>query len=128
MDFPSVINRIDIFACSLNSLIAVSFFVIAMVDRRRCFNASIVLSCNTALGIFLFSFTNTAMAVYMFLWDHDSLLNVDNPCPIRAFFHHSPIASIHHAFILQAIEKYCKTLQIRMLRTRLRQVCFVSIQ
>ena len=128
MDLPSVINRIDLFACSLNSLIATSFFVITIVDRRRCFNFPTLLSCNTALGIFLFSVTNIAMAVYMFLWDHESIVNVDNLCPIRAFFHHSTIASIHHAFILQAIEKYCKILQIRLLHTRIRQIFFISIQ
>jgi glycerol uptake facilitator-like aquaporin len=38
------------------------------------------------------------------------------------------MSSIHHAFILQAIEKYCKILQIRLLHTRIHQVGFISIQ
>jgi hypothetical protein len=128
MDFPSVINLIDMGACCTNSLIAIIFLSIAIVDRRRCFNFSTLLSCNTALAIFLFSMTNISMSAYMFMWDKQPIPNEDSLCAIRAYFHHSAIAAIHHAFFLQAIEKYFKIRQIRHLNTRVRQLCFVSIQ
>lgn len=128
MDFPSIINRIDLAACSINCIIVMCVVIIVSIGRRQCFNFPTLLTCNTALAILLFSIVNIAMAVYMHFWDQQKQPEIDDLCATRAFLHHSTIAAIHHAFTLQAIERYCKVLQIRLFNSWNRRLGIVLFQ
>jgi hypothetical protein len=64
----------------------------------------------------------------MFIWDQYLTPNIDSLCALRAYFHHSTIACVHHSFILLAIERYCKIRQITFLMTHRRKICFVLFQ
>ncbi|CAF4894372.1 unnamed protein product, partial [Rotaria sp. Silwood1] len=75
-----------------------------------------------ALAIFLYAANNIAVAVYMLIWDQQSVPNIDSLCTLRAFIDYSAIASVHHSFILQAIEKYFKIRKIKSLDTQSRKV------
>ena len=109
-------------------VLAFTFLTIAIVYRRRCFNFPTLLACNTILATFLYSCDNVAVAVYMLIWDQQSLSEIDSLCSLRAYIHHSTIAGIHHSFILQAMEKYFKIKRINFLHNRKRQVLVVLIQ
>ena len=128
MDFASVICTIYMFTCCSTCLIACAFLAMAIINRHRCFIFTTLLTCNTALATLLFSATNLAATTYMLLWDKQAVPAVDSLCPIRAYFHHSTIACIHHSFVLQAIEKYCKIKGITFLHSRRRKICFVLAQ
>lgn len=128
MEFASVICTIYIFTCCSTCLIACAFLAMAIINRHRCFIFTNLLTCNTALAILLFSATNLAAATYMLLWDQQAVPTVDSLCPIRAYFHHSTIACVHHSFILQAIEKYCKIKGITLLHSKRHKICFVLAQ
>ncbi|CAF4113883.1 unnamed protein product [Adineta steineri] len=123
-----VINWIFICICIINCLVASTFLIFAFINHRRCFNFPIVLVCNTALGILLYSAVNIASVSYMFIWDKQVLPVADPLCSIRAYFYHSTIAWIHHSLILQAIERYCKIRRLKLLHTRTRQLCFILLQ
>ncbi|CAF1355716.1 unnamed protein product [Adineta steineri] len=64
----------------------------------------------------------------MFIWDQDQEPKIDSLCPLRAYFHHSIMACIHHSFILLAIERFCKIRQVRFLKTQRQKICLVLFQ
>lgn len=64
----------------------------------------------------------------MFVWDQYSEPKIDSLCALRVYFHHSTAACIYHAFILLAIERYCKIHRTWFLKTRRQQICLVLCQ
>ena len=116
------------FVCSLNCFTTLAFLTIATIYRHRCFTFPTLLTCNTALATLLYSTSNLATATYMFVWDQQTIPNIDSLCPLRAYLHHSTIASIHHSFILQDIERYCKIRRITFLNSQRRKICIVLVQ
>ncbi|CAF1940644.1 unnamed protein product [Rotaria magnacalcarata] len=68
------------------------------------------------------------MAIYMLIWDQQSLPTIDYLCKFRGYLHHSTIAYVHHSFILQAIEKYVKIKRMKLLDTPTRKFSIVLAQ
>ena len=64
----------------------------------------------------------------MYIWDEQVVPVVDSLCSVRAYVHHSTIAAVHHSFILQAVQRYCKIRGIALLNTRSHQICLVLTQ
>ncbi|CAF1223797.1 unnamed protein product [Adineta steineri] len=64
----------------------------------------------------------------MFIWDQYQVPKIDLLCPLRAYFHHSIMACIHHSFILLAIERFCKIRQVKFLKTQRQKICLVLFQ
>ena len=128
MDFPSIITRLYLFVSCLDCLIAFAFLVLSFIYRHRCFNFPTLLACNTALSVLFCSSNHIGIGVYMFIWDQYVTPTIDSLCALRAYFHHSTIACVHHSFILLAIERYCKIRQLTFLNTHCRKICFVLFQ
>ncbi|CAF4648607.1 unnamed protein product, partial [Rotaria sp. Silwood2] len=61
----------------------------------------------------------------MFLWDYECITNAELFCPLRGYIHHVGIASIHHSLVLQAIQKYCRIKNIKILDSSPRKICLV---
>lgn len=106
----------ELYTPSLDCIIAFAFLVLAFFYRHQCFNFATLLACNTALAILFCSANHIAIGVYMFIWDQYVTPNIDSLCALRAYFHHSTLACVHHSFILLAIERYCKIRQITFLK------------
>jgi hypothetical protein len=128
MEWPSVINRLYFFVTSLNLCVSLVFLSVAIVNRRRCSNFSTLLACNTALYVFCFSVTNLSMAIYMFIWDQAEIVTIDHLCSLRAYFYHSTIALIHHSFLVQEIDRYCRIRRAKFLQRISHQVMIVLFQ
>ncbi|CAF1181772.1 unnamed protein product [Adineta ricciae] len=128
MDFPTIINRIYLFVSSLNFTVAFGFLALAALYRHRCFNFPTFLACNTALAVLLNSANHLAIGVFMLIWDQYEYSTVDSLCPLRAYFHHSTIAWIHHSFILLAVDRYCKIRQVTLLKSHISKICIVICQ
>lgn len=128
MSLTFVINRIFMFICTLNLVVASFFLTVAIIHRRQCFNFPTLLACNTALATFLHATNNMAAIIYMNIWDEQAVPVVDSLCSVRAYLYHSTIAAVHYSFILQAVQRYCKVRGITAFNTRSRQIWLVLTQ
>lgn len=128
MDLPIIMNRLNIFVCSLTTLLAFSFILFAIIHRRQCFNFPTLLSCNTALAVLIFGANNLAVSCYIFIWDQQQQPNVDFLCSIRAYIHHTALVCIHHSLVVQAIQKYCNVKSIKIFDSLSHKIYLVVIQ
>ncbi|UJR06885.1 hypothetical protein I4U23_011174 [Adineta vaga] len=128
MDFTSIINRLYIIFSSWDFCVAFAFLTLALIYRHRCFNYPTLLACNTAFAVLFNSANHFSIGIYMLIWDQYENPKIDSLCSLRAYFHHSSIASIHHSFILLALERFCKIRNLTLLKNRYRKISMVLIQ
>lgn len=128
MDIASIINRLYMFVGYFIGLLVLVFLTIAVIYRRRCWNFSTLLACNTAVAICIYSFDNAAAATYMYFWDQQVVPEIYSLCSLRAFIHHAAMAAVHHSFVLKAIDKYVKIKRLTLLDSYHSKVLLFLIQ